>query len=74
LGVALAAGGTVLGDPLRVFETHTGHVAIHAGDGGHDGHADEGIDQIVRALSLHVKAAGLFPEAMHIGLETVALG
>ncbi len=72
LGIAVAAGGAVLGDPFRMLEANLGHVAEHAGDGGNHGHADEGIDQVVRALAADVKVAGRLPEAVDIGGAAVA--
>ncbi|GAB1411786.1 hypothetical protein MASR1M97_05220 [Candidatus Desulfobacillus denitrificans] len=72
LGVAVAAGRAVLGDPLRILEADLRHVAEDAGGGGYQRGADEGIDQVVGALAGGVEAAGLLPEAVDVGDLAVA--
>ena len=72
-GVAVAAGGAVFRDPLRVLETDVGHVAVQTGGGRNDRQCLEGIGQVVRALAAGVEGAGLLPETVHVGHPAVVL-
>ena len=72
-GVALAAGGAVLGDPVGVIEPDRGHVAEERRRGRHHAEADERVGDAVVAHAAGVEAPGLLPEAMHVGDRRLAL-
>ncbi|MCK6384271.1 MAG: hypothetical protein L6Q52_07970 [Rhodocyclaceae bacterium] len=71
-GVAVAAGRAFRRIPLRILEADLRHVAEDAGGRGNERGADEGIDQVVRALAGGVEAAGLLPEAVDVRHAAVA--
>ena len=71
--VAVAAGGAVLGQPLGVIETDSGHVPEQRRGRWHHTQSDERIGEVVVAHASCVKAARLLPEAVDVAHGCLAL-